>query len=96
MIAAWEGFTLPPGERSPRQRFDRAIEEVTELDKAITEHNGTKEADTHIAEESVDVIIRMLGIIAQVGGNADHLLTTKVLDIYVKSTSSMMQVKKMH
>ena len=84
MIAAWEGHFLPRTERHPQQRLDRAEEEFTELREAVTGYDGTKEAGRRVAEESTDVIIRMLGIIAQVGGNPDHLMTVATQDIYAK------------
>jgi len=84
MIAMWEGHVLPREERSPVQRYNRATEEFDELKEAVIHYDGTRETGKRVAEESADVIIRMLGIIAQVGGNADHLLIVTTQDIYAK------------
>ena len=75
-LAQWEASTLPQEENTPRKKFDRGMEEVTELDDAID-----KDDREQIGKEAVDVIIRMIGIATIVGANVDELLGSKIKQI---------------
>jgi len=72
-IHVWKAGMMPASENTPRKEFERSIEEVTELDKAIADGNPEQ-----IGAEAVDVIIRMIGIATIVGANIDELLGKKI------------------
>lgn len=77
-VADWKAAIIPPEHNTPRGEFDRSLEEVAELDKAITVYDGSRQSQLEVGGEAVDVIIRMLGIMTVVGCNAAEMLQEKI------------------
>lgn len=83
-VAGWKGMIMPRHLNTPRGEFDRGMEEVHELDEAITQHDGTRASEIEIGEEAADVMIRMMGILAVVRCNAGELIDKKIAEINKK------------
>lgn len=77
-VADWKSGVVPPDKNTPRGEFDRSLEEVAELDKAIDQYDGSRTSQIEIGGEATDVIIRMLGIMTIVGCNAAEMLEDKI------------------
>lgn len=77
-IATWKAKIMPPYLNTPKEEYNRSLEEMKELHDAIASDNGTKAAAKEIGGEAVDVIIRMLGIASIVGMNVGTALDKKI------------------
>lgn len=90
-VAGWKDKVIPASMNNPKGEFLRSIEEFKELHDAVREDDGTPEARLEIAQESTDVIIRMLGIISTTGHSAAELLETKLGVIKEKYPADVIQ-----
>jgi hypothetical protein len=77
-VTKWKTTVFPAHELTPQREYDRAVEEFDELKESVYPKNGTRASEVEIGEEAVDVIIRMLGLIAIVNGNAAKILDKKI------------------
>lgn len=83
-IGAWESFTLPKEERTPKHRLARTMEEVDELIEAVGAYDGSDKAKANVKKEASDVMVGLLGIMLEVGGDPDAIMTTTIQDILAK------------
>lgn len=77
-VSNWKDAVIPPSESTPRGEFNRSIEEMVELHQAVGDYDGSEQSEAEVAGEATDVIIRMLGLITIVNGNAAELLDNKI------------------
>jgi NTP pyrophosphatase (non-canonical NTP hydrolase) len=80
----WEQKLIPEEERTPQSRFNRMMEEVNELDKAIKELDGTLDKNYEAAMELADVFIVGLGVADALGFDIERLIFEKMATNYVK------------
>lgn len=77
IVSQWRSV-IPPEHATPQAEFQRSLEEVEELKKAIENDDGSTSSHHDIASEAGDVIIRMLGVVESVGGNAEQIVFEKL------------------
>lgn len=76
-VNQWRSI-MPSEYATPEAEFQRSLEEVDEVKKAIENNDGSLEAQKEIGSEAVDVIIRMLGVASSVGVDVESVLFNKI------------------
>lgn len=78
-VAKWNNAITPPHENTLRAKFDRGLEEVDELDKAITVFDGSRAAVEEVSGEIADNIIRHYGYADIIGVDIDKRVREKTM-----------------
>lgn len=79
LVAAWKMGMLGHGRDTPRAEFDRALEEVTEIDKAIEVYDGSRRSREDAGGELADAVVGFYGVAIVMGVDLDKMVREKIL-----------------